>query len=167
MLVAIQHMTKSSGTWGANQNLVFTDDGGTSTLTLRIDGDTNIDENTEPSWPKDIVGIIGQYDNSTPFDAGYQTLPRAFADFHADGALPVELTSLTATTVNDAVMLNWRTATEINNYGFEIQRLQDGKIEKLQDWVKIGFVEGHGNSNSPKEYLYNDTDKLSGLFNID
>jgi hypothetical protein len=34
--------------------------------------------------------------------------------------------------------------------------LQDYKIERLQDWEKIGFVEGNGNSNSPKDYTFTD-----------
>jgi len=74
-----------------------------------------------------------------------------------DGALPVELSSFTAKVLKSGgVQLNWRTETEVSNYGFEVERLQDYKIEKLQDWKKIGFVEGHGNSNSPKDYSFAD-----------
>ncbi|MCF6271504.1 MAG: T9SS type A sorting domain-containing protein [Melioribacteraceae bacterium] len=79
--------------------------------------------------------------------------------------LPVELTSFTAhfDKLNDqCVELNWRTATEVDNYGFEVQRLQDEKIEKLQDWEMLGFVEGHGNSNSPKDYSFVDANPLNG-----
>lgn len=65
-------------------------------------------------------------------------------------ALPVELISFTAKLENDNVELNWKTATEANNYGFEIEGSQN------DDWGKIGFVQGHGNSNSPKEYSFHD-----------
>jgi hypothetical protein len=76
-------------------------------------------------------------------------------------ALPVELSSFTAKVLKSGgVQLNWRTETEVNNYGFEVERLQDYKIERLQDWEKIGFVEGNGNSNSPKDYSL--TDNSSG-----
>ena len=65
--------------------------------------------------------------------------------------LPVELTTFTAAYNGEAVTLNWETATEVNNYGFEVQRKSE-----TEDWVKISFVEGHGNSNSPKYYSYTD-----------
>jgi Secretion system C-terminal sorting domain len=81
-----------------------------------------------------------------------------------DQPLPVELSSFTAKVLKSGgIQLNWRTETEVSNYGFEIERLQDYKIEKLQDlpdgeagWEKIGFVEGNGNSNSQKDYSFTD-----------
>jgi len=70
--------------------------------------------------------------------------------------LPVELSSFTAKVFNNDILLNWQTETEVNNYGFDIER----KISS-QDWIKIGFAEGYGNSNSPKKYSFKD-DKLVG-----
>ncbi len=64
--------------------------------------------------------------------------------------LPVELTSFTATVIDGGVMLNWATATEINNYGFEIEASVNGS------WNVVAFVNGHGNSNSSNEYTYFD-----------
>ena len=70
--------------------------------------------------------------------------------------LPVELSSFSASVVGSAIKLNWQTATEVNNYGFEVLRqAQDDK-----EWEKIGFVNGNGNSNSPKDYSFVD-DKVS------
>ena len=71
-----------------------------------------------------------------------------------DGSMPVELTSFSASLKDDKVELCWNTATEINNYGFEIERTFVD--EKEADWEAIGFVYGHGNSSSPKDYLYYD-----------
>lgn len=68
-----------------------------------------------------------------------------------DNPLPVELTSFTAFTNDNNVNLNWETATEVNNYGFEILRSSNNN-----DWTKIGFVNGNGNSNSPKYYSFID-----------
>lgn len=70
-------------------------------------------------------------------------------------ALPVELTSFTAKATDVGVVLNWATATEVNNYGFEIQRTS-AHVTSQSQWRKIAFSEGHGNSNSPKEYSYVD-----------
>ena len=66
-------------------------------------------------------------------------------------ALPVELTSFNAAIRNGLVDLKWETATEVNNYGFEVERKT-----ATADWSKIGFVEGHNSTNSPKYYSYSD-----------
>ena len=63
--------------------------------------------------------------------------------------IPVELTSFAARFVRNNVQLNWQTATELNNYGFAIERSFDGRL-----WDEIDFVEGTGNSFSPKSYTY-------------
>ena len=62
--------------------------------------------------------------------------------------LPVELTSFSANRINNGVLLNWTTATEVNNYGFDVE------AEVAGNWTNVGFVEGHGNSNSPKDYSF-------------
>ncbi|MFA6598232.1 MAG: T9SS type A sorting domain-containing protein [Ignavibacteriaceae bacterium] len=66
------------------------------------------------------------------------------------GVLPVELTSFSAAVEGKNVLLTWRTASEVKNYGFEIFR----------DGAKIGFVQGNGNSYSTKDYSF--TDKPDG-----
>ncbi|MGD8782635.1 MAG: choice-of-anchor Q domain-containing protein [Ignavibacteria bacterium] len=73
--------------------------------------------------------------------------------------LPVELTSFTASVDENVVILNWQTATEVNNYGFEVERKTVTQIASnlCYDWETIGFVNGNGNSNSPKSYSYTDT----------
>ncbi len=64
--------------------------------------------------------------------------------------VPVELISFTHRIVNGKVILDWVTATELNNMGFEIQRSIDNNI-----FVTVGFVEGKGSSTSkPVLQLY-------------
>jgi hypothetical protein len=71
--------------------------------------------------------------------------------------LPVELISFSASQVDDGILLKWQTATEVNNYGFEIERsLVISNEERNLEWEKIGFVTGHGNNNSPKSYEFVD-----------
>ncbi len=65
--------------------------------------------------------------------------------------VPVELTSFTATSKPGNVILNWATATELNNRGFEIERNLDNSV-----WESISFVEGHGTTTEPREYQYAD-----------
>ena len=71
------------------------------------------------------------------------------------GLLPVELNSFSGSVSGDVVTLKWSTATEVNNYGFDVQRSTDNET-----WTKVGFVPGSGNSNSPKNYSF--TDQPSG-----
>ncbi|NWF88380.1 MAG: T9SS type A sorting domain-containing protein [Ignavibacteriaceae bacterium] len=85
------------------------------------------------------------------------------ATFTTNSSFPVELTSFLASAKGKVVKLNWQTATEINNYGFDIERSQKSNVKSLT-WEKIGFVNGHGNSNSPKSYSFVDKDVTSGNY---
>jgi len=78
-----------------------------------------------------------------------------------DNPLPVELSSFTASSNQSAVNLKWQTATEVNNYGFEIERASSSTMP-LQVWEKVGFVNGNGNSNSPKTYSFSDNNPSGG-----
>ncbi len=102
-------------------------------------------------------------------DAGNNQLSgtvTSFSDFTGgeSAPLPVELSSFSASIIGSAVKLNWRTETEINNYGFEIQKSQMSNVKSETEWEKIGFVEGYGNSNSPKDYSFTDARVLSGTY---
>ena len=83
----------------------------------------------------------------------------ALDDITFSNILPVELTTFSASVVNNNVELNWETATEINNYGFSVERKP-----KTGDWSELGFVKGSGNSNSPKHYSYTDSEIGAGKY---
>ena len=74
-------------------------------------------------------------------------------------SLPVELSSFTASVNGSKVDIKWTTATEINNRGFEILR-----SSKDNNFEKICFVNGNGNSNSVKYYSITDNTIGSGKF---
>jgi len=87
-------------------------------------------------------------------DMGYNYSSGASSDITA---LPVQLSCFNASVINNEVHLNWETATEINNYGFDIERtVVCNGYGVLNDWQKIGFVKGNGNSSSPKFYSFED-----------
>jgi len=101
-------------------------------------------------------------DNYDDFIVGAYNYPengKAYLYSGPSAPVPVELASFTAETNDGAIRLNWTTATEMNNYGFEVERQ---KAKGKSGWAKIGFVEGHGNSNSPKEYSFTDENPPSG-----
>lgn len=77
-----------------------------------------------------------------------------------DSPFPVELTSFEASIKGNKILLNWTTATEVNNYGFSVLRLRSAT--ENDEWEEIGFVEGHGNSNSIKNYSYIDNSAEGG-----
>jgi len=85
-LIRINGVTVVSGTIpeSGNANLTITDDGGVSTLTLRIDGDTDIPGANTPTQAFDVIGISGQFDSWVPLDGGYQIVPRERADLITD-----------------------------------------------------------------------------------
>lgn len=73
--------------------------------------------------------------------------------------LPVEIYYFEAEIIDTIVLLKWGTATEINNYGFNVER---GNFDMSQ-WETLGYVEGHGTSFSPKHYLFEDTAAVSNV----
>lgn len=73
------------------------------------------------------------------------------------GTLGVKLISFNAHTNDKQVDLNWQTATEINNKGFEVQRSEDGIA-----WNKIGFVNAGVNSSEQNNYSFIDINPPSG-----
>jgi type IX secretion system substrate protein len=151
-LVGFMNLSMVGGTWPASGSATIQVSDGVDTVDLRIDSDTDIDGSPEPVWPVDIIGLGSQYDNSAPYDGGYQILPRYYADdFLPAGSLPVELTSFSASVTGNAIVLNWATATETNNLGFEVERATNEKV-----WNKVGFVEGYGTSAEAKSYTFTD-----------
>jgi hypothetical protein len=73
--------------------------------------------------------------------------------------VPVELTSFTSTVAGNNVTLNWSTATETNNQGFEVERSFEG-----DEFTTTGFVAGHGTTTEPKSYSYTDNNLVTGSY---
>ena len=73
--------------------------------------------------------------------------------------VPVELTSFSANVSGNSVNLNWNTATELNNSGFEIERKTENG-----SYVKVGFVNGNGTTTEPRSYSYTDTKLAMGNY---
>ena len=75
-----------------------------------------------------------------------------------DSTLPVELTSFTARVDGPDAVLKWKTASETNNSGFEVQhRPPDASV-----FSEIEFVEGAGTSTEPRSYRVRVEDLASG-----
>lgn len=73
--------------------------------------------------------------------------------------VPVELVSFTANSVKNSVILQWMTATETNNMGFEIERKAANT-----EYSTVAFINGNGTSASSKEYSFTDAGLMSGKY---
>jgi hypothetical protein len=74
------------------------------------------------------------------------------------GALPVNFTSFYAKRSGNDVVLNWSTATEINNSHFDIEKSTDGST-----WRMIGIVIGNGTTSLTSNYAFTDKKETSAV----
>jgi hypothetical protein len=143
--------------WGVK---VFGSGNPTYTVTYNYSGHPGINDETalkllarsnvsDPYW-KDVAAILDEGANILT-KTGQTGTEYTLSNF-ADDPLPVELSLFTATLNGNNVELRWRTETEVNNYGFDIERSR-----KDDQWEPIAFVEGFGNSNSPRDYSFVDS----------
>ncbi|HCN36134.1 MAG TPA: hypothetical protein DIS94_00275 [Bacteroidetes bacterium] len=118
-------------------------------------------------WTQEAVGTIGNV-VTTMFD--FRSVDNTLiAATHGRGMfstntgfpLPVELSNFNFAVSGNNVSLKWTTTEERNNSGFEIER----RNSNSENWSKIGFVEGSGNSNEIKNYSYSDLNLISGKYN--
>lgn len=72
--------------------------------------------------------------------------------------LPIELTSFTATPQDRTTLLNWQTASEINNDFMAIETSTDG-----ENFKEIGRVQGAGTTNETQQYQLVDENPSQGL----
>ncbi|MGE5807424.1 MAG: right-handed parallel beta-helix repeat-containing protein [Ignavibacteria bacterium] len=71
--------------------------------------------------------------------------------------VPVELTAFSASVSGELIVLNWTTATELNNYGFEIQK------KFVNEFTTVGFVKGSGSSVEQHQYHFIDKNIAPGF----
>lgn len=84
-----------------------------------------------------------------------------FSEFTAAGdgsPLPVELLNFSADVAGNTVVLNWTTASEINNDYFTVERSVDAL-----NFMPIGTVDGAGNSSLTRNYQLIDANPLPGV----
>ena len=100
------------------------------------------------------------------YDAYYCVSPEPRSTFspsigaweYTQNTLPVELASFISNVNGKDVILNWTTASESNNAGFDIERSSDGS------WTKVGNVSGHGTTTSLQNYSFTDRNLATGSY---
>jgi hypothetical protein len=144
----------------AGWNTASSQDANSKTVSMTFTSATDLHLSGGSLGDLNLIGVTG-LGVSTDIDGDSRsgTNPYMGAD---EGAtlLPVELTGFTAISRGKNIELRWNTATETNNFGFEVERALT--VGGGQQWTKVGFVPGAGTSNVPKEYSYSDAVSGSG-----
>lgn len=107
---------------------------------------TNLTQSTNYYYA--VIEYNGWYTTTNYQTTGYLTSNA--------NTLPVEFISFTANKQNEEVLLNWTTASEINNKSFSVERSYDA-----QTWNEIGIVKGAGTTSKQTHYQFLDFQPLS------
>jgi choice-of-anchor B domain-containing protein len=102
----------------------------------------------------------GNYQLLLTGDAGLASEETLSLGLIINAVLPVELVDFKASAKRATIVLNWETATELQNKGFEIQR---STKTAPNEFVSIGWVDGRGNSEISQTYSYEDIHVESGV----
>jgi hypothetical protein len=102
-----------------------------------------------------LAGLVYSNIHTSAFPGG-----EIRAQMILDAPLPVELSSFTSVIYKNNVTLKWTTSAETNNAGFDIER-----SATQNDWRKIGFVAGRGNSAATTDYTFSDKGISEGVYN--
>jgi hypothetical protein len=153
---ALQPTFNGISMWGVNVqpsdgNVVIANSYSTSPGSWRsINGGASWTPISIPSPGYQVVSV----DSMTEFAAQ----GGGFYKLDAPWFVPVELTSFYSQLVDRDVILNWTTATELNNQGFDVEYSLDN-----QSFSKIGFVPGFGTTSEMKSYSFRVSDIQSGV----
>ncbi len=117
---------------------------------------------TNVNWPG--LSFATQYEWYVAVSDGNATVTSPTWSFTTeDNPLPIQLLSFTATIVNqNSVRLDWTTASETNNYGFEVQK--SAGTQTSYQTILNSFVPGHGTSLEPHAYSYADAGVPPGVW---
>lgn len=123
-------------------------------------------DGTQSTWVHESIDISAYADQQITLrfyfrTDGSQTLDGWYVDNVKvsvyNGVIPVELVSFSGSISNNTINLNWITATELNNSGFDVEKSLDNN-----NWNKIGFVSGNGTSTEVHNYSFTDQTPFVG-----
>jgi hypothetical protein len=151
------------GYWEINRGYGLT--GGTATVTATATNFGGVDTVStlrlvHRASPSDPWGLLGAAGSNTGTIAAPAVVRTGVAlgstnEFgiagDATNQLPVELTAFEGTYKNGEVHLSWRTASELNNAGFEVERSLD-----RETFTQVGFVRGNGTTTEAQSYTFVD-----------
>lgn len=122
------------------------------------------DSSTEPVIEKSLKGTVKDSQGNLLSDAKIFIIYEFNPELEKKLLKPldlkaVELTSFYVSVFSNGVKLNWSTAREVNNLGFEIQKKDINNV-----YSSIGFVNGNGTTNEPKTYTFTELNVAQGVY---
>ena len=139
------------GAVGTSYVLAFSYDAASGKFTFNVNGTDvySVTGNANASLDWTAAGanaIIGRLmdGSGSPTLCGFRMYGSAMA-------LPVTWLEVKSTRIENDIVINWKTASEINNSHFEVERSLDGL-----SFHKIGQINGAGNSNTVMAYEFVD-----------
>ncbi|MBN1634592.1 MAG: S8 family serine peptidase [Ignavibacteria bacterium] len=149
-----------SGTYAENFSIINTppasiaiNDSGLFKIML-----TNIFDDNKKKEPADAFeNAVLNINNNDPSKFVFRV------SLQSDSPLPVVLESFTSSVAANNVKLNWITASEENNSGFEIQKTEY-RSQETEVWNKVGFVKGNGSKNSATNYSFEEKNLQTGKY---
>lgn len=144
---------------------------GTIGITACASGYVFISTDGGANWAEQPRFTISTFDDIYMTDAAHAWIvgnSGVILAYNEPANVPVELASFTSSVKLNSVTLNWSTATEVNNSGFDIERtsVSDSKSEiQNSNWTMIGFVPGRGTTTEISTYSYIDENLSPGFYN--
>src|SRR3989339_70192 len=187
-ILKIKFLNESVGwlsTFGGN-NLYFTSDGGNSwnlklssvidfwftdvnngwyNTNSKIFHTTNNGISWEEQYSDTNNNVYSLYLMNSEF--GWAVKSNGIVLHTINGGTPVELISFSGDVNLNDVTLNWITASEINNSGFEIHRKQVLSHQSSvgnTEWEILGFINGNGTTTEPQAYSFVDENLSAGKY---
>ncbi|MFC2103322.1 YCF48-related protein [Bacteroidota bacterium] len=133
-------------------------------MTACASGYVYISTDSGANWNLEPRQTISTFDDIYMTDAGNAWIvgnSGVILKYTEPGNVPVELNNFTAEINGNDVNLNWQTATELNNYGFDVERKQ--AVSEV--WNKISFIPGRGTTTEISSYSYIENDLNPGKYN--
>ncbi|HRU91457.1 MAG TPA: T9SS type A sorting domain-containing protein [Candidatus Marinimicrobia bacterium] len=148
--------------------------GGTYDLSIDADGQEGISDPAKirliNSTDGNTFSLVGTHSdgNGTVFNRtgiSIGTFDRFYLGSDLkDNSLPISLTSFTAQSRSQSVVLSWTTESEIENLGFiiEKQKKEDGRWAEIASYAMNEALQGHGSTSEAHEYFYTDAAVIPG-----
>ncbi|HLP18569.1 MAG TPA: M20/M25/M40 family metallo-hydrolase [Bacteroidota bacterium] len=138
-------------------------------------------------WEKGYGAVMQAQDGFGDMNPGYHTMEDVFSHFslpyyhrmarlaigtistliELGEALPVELSAFSVQAQGAQIYVQWNTACETNNAGFEVEKkvVSESAHGPVTLWERIGFVNGHGTCSTPQQYFFVDanTSRSTGM----
>lgn len=162
--LTINNVNETSGSNGGEINVGgdYNNNSG-SNMTVSDGGSMNVDGNFYSDPDGNFTVEDGGDVNTGSFSGDTDAVDVQSGGSFNEGSypLPVELIDFNGFALKGQNVLNWSTASELNNDGFQIEKSKNGL-----DYSKVGFVSGHGTSNVKNNYEYHDQETGTAYYRL-